>query len=216
MAKKNLAELLIDTLAAAGVKRVCGLAGDSLNGITDVIRTDERIKWIHVRHEETAAFAAKSRSNVQSATYIAMSATVDGGALNMSTHRAPSNEWFPATAIPFIVLCVDDKTSVLNLRQLILKRKRYLVSTANTASEALAIFNSGDVDIVITEHLLGRAEGKAMVKEMKRLKPHVPIVVLSGTAKEPEGIEIVDAFLGNAETEFLWVKLDELAIRSRR
>src|SRR5450755_1813682 len=46
MAKKNLAELLIDTLAAAGVKRVYGLAGDSLNGITDVIRTDERIKWI--------------------------------------------------------------------------------------------------------------------------------------------------------------------------
>jgi pyruvate dehydrogenase (quinone) len=58
MAKKNLAELLVDTLVAAGVKRVYGLAGDSLNGITDAIRTDERIKWIHVRHEETAAFAA--------------------------------------------------------------------------------------------------------------------------------------------------------------
>jgi pyruvate dehydrogenase (quinone) len=43
---------------AAGVKRVYGLAEDSLNGITDAIRTDERIKWIHVPHEETAAFAA--------------------------------------------------------------------------------------------------------------------------------------------------------------
>src|ERR1700674_552240 len=58
MAKKNLAELFVDTLALAGVKRVYGVAGDSLNGITDVIRTDERIKWIHVRHEETAVFAA--------------------------------------------------------------------------------------------------------------------------------------------------------------
>ena len=45
MAKKNLAELLVDTLLAAGVKRVYGVAGDSLNGITDVIRTDKRIKF---------------------------------------------------------------------------------------------------------------------------------------------------------------------------
>jgi pyruvate dehydrogenase (quinone) len=64
MAKKNLAELLVDTLVAAGVKRVYGLAGDSLNGITDVIRTDERIKWIHVRHEETAAFGAGAEAHL--------------------------------------------------------------------------------------------------------------------------------------------------------
>jgi pyruvate dehydrogenase (quinone) len=64
MAKKNLAELLVDTLVAAGVKRIYGLAGDSLNGITDAIRTDERIKWIHVRHEETAAFAAGAKAHL--------------------------------------------------------------------------------------------------------------------------------------------------------
>ena len=45
MAKKSLAELLVDTLVLAGVKRVYGVAGDSLNGITDVIRTDKRIKF---------------------------------------------------------------------------------------------------------------------------------------------------------------------------
>jgi len=64
MAKKNLAELLVDTLVAAGVKRIYGLAGDSLNGITNAIRTDERIKWIHVRHEETAAFAAGAEAHL--------------------------------------------------------------------------------------------------------------------------------------------------------
>lgn len=64
MAKKNLAELLVDTLVLAGVKRVYGVAGDSLNGITDVIRTDARIKWIHVRHEETAAFAAGAEAHL--------------------------------------------------------------------------------------------------------------------------------------------------------
>ena len=64
MAKKNLAELLVDTLVAVGVKRVYGLAADSLKGITDAIRTDERIKWIHVRHEETAAFAAGAEAHL--------------------------------------------------------------------------------------------------------------------------------------------------------
>lgn len=64
MAKKNLAELLVETLLAAGVKRVYGLAGDSLNGITEAIRTQESIKWIHVRHEETAAFAAGAEAHL--------------------------------------------------------------------------------------------------------------------------------------------------------
>jgi pyruvate dehydrogenase (quinone) len=64
MTKKNLAELLVDTLLAAGVKRVYGLAGDSLNGITEAIRTHESIRWIHVRHEETAAFAAGAEAHL--------------------------------------------------------------------------------------------------------------------------------------------------------
>jgi pyruvate dehydrogenase (quinone) len=64
MSKKNVAELLVDTLVTAGVKRIYGLAGDSLNGITDVIRANKRIKWIHVRHEETAAFAAGAEAHL--------------------------------------------------------------------------------------------------------------------------------------------------------
>jgi pyruvate dehydrogenase (quinone) len=58
MGKGTVASLLVETLVAAGVTRVYGLAGDSLNGITDAIRTHKEMDWIHVRHEETAAFAA--------------------------------------------------------------------------------------------------------------------------------------------------------------
>src|SRR5258707_5566781 len=58
MSNKTVAAVLVDTLVAAGVKNVYGLAGDSLNGITDSIRTRDTIKWVPVRHEETAAFAA--------------------------------------------------------------------------------------------------------------------------------------------------------------
>src|ERR1700681_4959965 len=64
MAKKNLAELLVDILLAAGVKRVYGVAGDSLNGITEAIRTHESIKWIHTRNEEAAAFAAGAEAHL--------------------------------------------------------------------------------------------------------------------------------------------------------
>src|ERR1035437_2839240 len=64
MAKNTVAKLLVDTLVAAGVKRVYGLAGDSLNGITDSIRTRDDIQWIPVRHEETAAFAAGAEAHL--------------------------------------------------------------------------------------------------------------------------------------------------------
>src|SRR5438067_12192466 len=55
---KNIAQLMVDTLVQAGVERVYGLPGDSLNGFTDSIRKQKKLQWIHVRHEETAAFAA--------------------------------------------------------------------------------------------------------------------------------------------------------------
>ncbi len=58
MAKINLAQQLATTLEQAGIKRIWGLTGDSLNGLTDALRTMDSIEWMHVRHEEVAAFAA--------------------------------------------------------------------------------------------------------------------------------------------------------------
>jgi pyruvate dehydrogenase (quinone) len=54
----TVAERLVQTLEAAGVKRIFGLVGDSLNAVTDSLRTRENMSWVHVRHEEVAAFAA--------------------------------------------------------------------------------------------------------------------------------------------------------------
>jgi pyruvate dehydrogenase (quinone) len=58
------AEVIVETLIASGVKRVYGLPGDSLNGITDAIRRHPEIQWIHVRHEEVAAFAAGAEAHL--------------------------------------------------------------------------------------------------------------------------------------------------------
>src|SRR5216684_2076032 len=60
----TVAESLVATLAAAGVKRIYGIVGDSLNGITDEIRKQKTIEWVHVRHEEVAAFAAGADAHV--------------------------------------------------------------------------------------------------------------------------------------------------------
>jgi hypothetical protein len=54
MAKKKIADLLVEVLAEAGVREIYGVSGDSLNGITDSIRTREQIQWVHMRHEEAA------------------------------------------------------------------------------------------------------------------------------------------------------------------
>ena len=61
---KRVADLLVDVLADAGVRRMYGVSGDSLNGITDSIRVRRDIQWVHVRHEETAAFAAGAEAHL--------------------------------------------------------------------------------------------------------------------------------------------------------
>lgn len=58
----NIAQNIVDTLAANGVRRVYGLPGDSLNGFTDALRGTPSIEWVHVRHEEAAAFAAAAEA----------------------------------------------------------------------------------------------------------------------------------------------------------
>src|ERR1700690_3376211 len=61
---KTVSEVFVETLIAAGVQRVYGVVGDPLNGLTDTIRKSTQIDWLHVRHEETAAFAAGADAQI--------------------------------------------------------------------------------------------------------------------------------------------------------
>lgn len=60
----TLATNIVETLHSSGVRRVYGIPGDSLNGFTDALRANGEIEWIHVRHEEAAAFAASAEAGV--------------------------------------------------------------------------------------------------------------------------------------------------------
>ena len=61
---RTLADLVAETLQAAGLRRIYGVVGDSLNGITDSLRRQQKVEWIHMRHEEAAAFAAGAEAHL--------------------------------------------------------------------------------------------------------------------------------------------------------
>ena len=60
----TVAKLMVDTLHQAGVKRIYGVVGDSLNGFTDALRSQPDMQWMHMRHEEAAAFAAGAEAHL--------------------------------------------------------------------------------------------------------------------------------------------------------
>ncbi|WP_426269458.1 ubiquinone-dependent pyruvate dehydrogenase [Dyella kyungheensis] len=64
MAHTKVADVVTETLHVAGVRRIYGVVGDSLNGITESLRERGDIDWIHMRHEEAAAFAAGAEAHL--------------------------------------------------------------------------------------------------------------------------------------------------------
>jgi hypothetical protein len=61
---ETVADQMVEILFTAGVKRIYGIVGDSLNGFTDALRRHGGIDWLHLRHEEVAAFAAGADAHV--------------------------------------------------------------------------------------------------------------------------------------------------------
>jgi pyruvate dehydrogenase (quinone) len=78
----DLAETLVDALAALGVRTVWGVVGDALNPITDAIRRHDQLEWIGVRHEEVGAFAAGAQAQLNGTLGVCMG-TVGPGSLHL-------------------------------------------------------------------------------------------------------------------------------------
>lgn len=97
------------------------------------------------------------------------------------------------------ILCIDDEPAALRLRSQILEHAGYSVVTATTGSEALTKFRSEDFDLVVSDHVLGRGTGTQLALDLRRLKPDIPILILSGTSEIPADIEHADAFLSKLE-----------------
>ena len=104
-----------------------------------------------------------------------------------------------------VILCVDDEAVGLLARRLLLSIAGYMVLTATSGEIALRLFSCNHVDLVLTDHLLPDLTGAQLASEMKRLKPEVPIVLLTGMVEPPSEFEYADLLLTKCMTppEFL-------------
>jgi CheY-like chemotaxis protein len=101
------------------------------------------------------------------------------------------------------ILCVEDNKAYLRLRKAVLEREGYLVFTATTGTEALAILQQEQVCLVLSDHMLRGTTGVALAARMKKMKPRVPVVLYSGQV--PDAMGNVDCFISKDEsvTSFL-------------
>jgi CheY-like chemotaxis protein len=98
------------------------------------------------------------------------------------------------------LLCIDDNQSALHVRKLVLESAGYRVLVASDSATAMEIFSSSTVDIVVSDHFLQDCTGIELATAMKKLKPDVPIVIISGLVDAPEGMEHADLFISKADS----------------
>jgi len=103
-------------------------------------------------------------------------------------------------AKPALILCIDDDDIVLRVRKLLLGREGYNVLTANSGEQGLEIFKQNPVGLVIADHFLSDNTGTEISREMKQLKPEVPILIISAAMGRPDGLEFADGFFAKAES----------------
>ncbi len=110
------------------------------------------------------------------------------------------------------VLCVDDHWTRLIGRKTLLEMNGYRVLETTNAEEGLKLFRTSAVDAVVLDYQIPGTSGDVVAARMKRMKPHVPILLLSAYGPLPDNkLEPVDAFLLlSQEPQFLLSSLQQL------
>lgn len=99
-----------------------------------------------------------------------------------------------------VILCVDDEAVGLSVRKLLLESEGYSVFTAENGSQALALFSSERIDVVVLDYMMPEMNGDVVAEEMKRRKPAVPILMLSAYVDLPdESLRCVDKYITKSE-----------------
>ncbi len=102
-------------------------------------------------------------------------------------------------ARPPLILCIDDADIALRVRTLLLGSEGYSVLTAKSGEDGLEVFKQNPIDLVIADHFLSAKTGTEIAREMKNLKPRVPILIISAAIEKPDGLEFADGFLAKGE-----------------
>jgi DNA-binding response OmpR family regulator len=100
------------------------------------------------------------------------------------------------------ILCVEDEEQQLRLRKILFEDAGFQVLVAQTGNQALELFRLQDVDGVVLDYWMAGMNGLAVAREMKRVRPGTPIIVVSGFASLPgETIGLVDAWFQKSKIE---------------
>ena len=94
-----------------------------------------------------------------------------------------------------VILCVDDDAEQLGVRLFLLETRGYRVLAASSAAEALSLFRAHAVDLVLSDLVMPEMDGNAMAQRMKRMKPEIPVVLVSGCVRNYERARGADLFL---------------------
>jgi len=116
-----------------------------------------------------------------------------------------------------LILLVDDDVTGRLVRKLVLEANGHLVLATGEARLALRALTREPVRLVILDYFLDGIMGTELARQMRLVKPEVPILLLSASADTPEGTEHVDAFLSKLEpTGVIEEKIAELLQRRSR
>jgi CheY-like chemotaxis protein len=95
-----------------------------------------------------------------------------------------------------VVLCIDDDPAILECEQRFLETFGYRVLTALSGSKGLELASVHSVDVVIVDYCMPEMNGPEVAIEIKRLRPHAPVIMLSGAVDIPKkALQVVDAFV---------------------
>jgi response regulator RpfG family c-di-GMP phosphodiesterase len=110
------------------------------------------------------------------------------------------------------VLCIDDQPLPLLIRKILLVHAGYAVLTAEAPLAGLQLFASEEVHAVVLHYARGEIDSGVVAARMKYLKPDTPIILLFGSADEPEDVvPVVDVFVRKRESpNILLAKLSEV------
>lgn len=96
-----------------------------------------------------------------------------------------------------LILCIEDSPTYLVLRKKVLEREGYEVLGVTSAKEALKALRDFPVCATIADHMLQGTTGVELAREMKKVKPNVPIILFSGTV--PQSLNAVDVYVNKGE-----------------
>lgn len=97
------------------------------------------------------------------------------------------------------ILCLDDEAVGLHIRAMVLRFAGYIVFTASSAEEAFQILADHHIDLVINDYMLHGTTGTQVAASMKKVRPDIPVLILSGVIDIPDGMEFADSFLSKLE-----------------